>query len=794
MLTRSRAVALALLACAGGFAAYRVATRVVPGPGLLMNGWGLSPAGEHVRVGDMPVKMVLSPDGKQAVVATLGFAGVHLTTLDVATRHVIQSLDLDRVWNGLAFSPDVKTLYVAGGNSGKLTSYAYDAGRMTKLKEVSGPAGAFASGIAVQPGTGKVCVLLESLAQVYVLEGGTLRFLTAVSTGSNPHSCLFGADPRYLYASNWGGMSVSVVDLQTGGTARTIRVGVRPNDMALAPDGRLFVACAGDNTVHVIQTRSPETPVGGPTRATRPPEGVREILNTSIEPTPLEGSSPDGVAVSPDGKTLYVANADNNDVMVADIGDPAHTRVAGFIPTGWYPTSVAAVGDQLLVAVGKGLRSRANAPARIATSGAQKGVKFDYIGECLEGYVSFVKVGDPQALVGWTAQARANTPFRVANVGKTAAKSPSIVPDAIAKGSPIKHVLYVIMENRTYDQVFGDLPQGNGDPSLIMYGERVTPNRHRLAREYTLLDNLYCNGEVSYDGHSWCDAAIATDAMQKQWTSGYSDHGDVLGSEELQVPNAGYIWDAARRAGLSVRTYGEGDVEYLGGHAVPVDSRGTWPEGRDKDRVDGWIGDLKEAERTGKWADLMIMSLGEDHTRGTTPGAFTPDAAVASNDQAIGKIVAAASRSRFWKETAIFFVEDDAQDGPDHVDAHRTFALAVSPWVRRGAVDSTMYSQASIVRTIELLLGLSPMTQYDAAATPMFATFGRAARSVPYALQPPQVDLQAKNAPSAPGAKASAAMNLREYDKAPVGPLNRILWAAAKPGVPYPGIRRSYGR
>jgi YVTN family beta-propeller protein len=794
MVSRSQAVALSVVLCAGTYAGYR-ATNRTPGPNLLFNGWGISPAGEHVSVGDMPIKIVASPDGKQLITATQGFAGVHLTTLDVATKRVIQTVDLDRVWNGLAFSPDGKTLYVAGGNSGKLLSFRYDAGRLEKLKEIKGPEYSFVSGIAVHPVTGKLYVLNEAFNQLYTLDSETLKLLATTGTGSNPHSCLFGEDSRYLYVSNWGSGSVTVVDTQTGVGVRTIRVGVRPNDMALAPDGRLFVACAGDNTVHVVQTRTPEAAVGGPTRATRPPEGVREILNTSLEPTPLEGSSPDGVAVSPDGKTLYVANADNNDVMVADISDAGHTTIKGFVPTGWYPTSVAAGNGQIYVAVGKGLHSRPNSPAKGANPEKRRqGQTFDYIGNCLEGYVSFVKMDDA-TLGDWTRQVRANTPFRLANVRNTAEKSTSIVPDAVGKKSPIEHVLYVIMENRTYDQVFGDLKIGNGDPSLCMYGEKVTPNRHRLAREYTLLDNLYCNGEVSYDGHSWCDGAIATDEMQKQWTSGYSDHGDIVNGEELQVPTAGFIWDAARRAGLSVKAYGEGDSEYLGGHAVPVDSRGTWNGERDMDRVDGWIGDLHAAEKSGKWADFMIMSLGEDHTSGTQPGTFTPDACVGSNDQAIGKIVAAASRSKFWKSTAIFFVEDDAQDGPDHVDAHRTFALVVSPWVKRKSVDSTMYSQVSIVRTIELLLGLSPMTQYDASASPMFNVFGRSSKTDPYALQPAQVDLQAKNNAASPGAQDSIKMNLKEYDKAPAGELNRILWAAAKGrNVPYPALHRSYGR
>jgi hypothetical protein len=283
--------------------------------------------------------------------------------------------------------------------------------------------------------------------------------------------------------------------------------------------------------------------------------------------------------------------------------------------------------------------------------------------------------------------------------------------------------------------------------------------------------------------------------MQKQWTSGYSDHGDIINGDELQVPTAGYLWDAARRAGLSVKTYGEGDVDYIGGHAVPVDSRGTWPDGRDMDRVDGWIKDLHAAEKTGNLANFMIMSLGEDHTSGTRTDAFTPEACVASNDVAIGKIIESASKSKFWKSTAIFFVEDDAQNGPDHVDAHRTFALVVSPWVKRHFVDHTMYSQVSIVRTIELLLGLAPMTQYDASATPMFGTFSRKAESTPYACLPAQIDVQAKNKPTATGAKESMAMDFTEHDHAPADQLNRILWAAAKgASVPYPATRRSFAR
>src|ERR1043166_2648388 len=219
---------------------------------------------------------------------------------------------------------------------------------------------------------------------------------------------------------------------------------------------------------------------------------------------------------------------------------------------------------------------------------------------------------------------------------------------------------------------------GNGDTNLVMFGEDVAPNHHRLAREYVLLDNLYCNGEVSVDGHSWCDAAIATDYNERSWIQSYSRHGTLPGNREMGVPSAGFLWDQCRRAGLSYRSYGE--ASFL----IPSQNRGRWRGGRDMNRVDDWVADLHEAEKTGSLQAFMVMSLGEDHTSGTTPGRPTPDAAVGSNDVALGKIVAAASRSRFWKQMAIFVIEDDAQNGPDHVDAHRTCGLVISPWCKRG--------------------------------------------------------------------------------------------------------------
>jgi hypothetical protein len=390
-------------------------------------------------------------------------------------------------------------------------------------------------------------------------------------------------------------------------------------------------------------------------------------------------------------------------------------------------------------------------------------------------------------MAAYTSQVRRNSPYTPDQFQRASLPADSVIPGKVGDPCPIKHVLYIIKENRTYDQVLGDFrdargqPAGNGDPQLTLYGEAVTPNHHQIAREYVLLDNLYCNGEVSVDGHSWCDAAIATDYNQRSWILSYSSHGKLPGNQEMEIPAAGYLWDLCRRHGVSFKNYGEG------ARRVPSANRGRWGGGRDMDRVQSWIEDLQAAEKSGVLPRFTIMSLGENHTRGTTPGAFTPDACVASNDLGLGRIVAAASCSRFWKEMAIFVIEDDAQNGPDHVDAHRTVGLVISPYCKRGVVDSTLYTTASMVRTMELILGLPPLTQYDAGATPMFNCFTRTAEVSPYAPLTPKVDMLAKNTTKSPGAKQSARMNFRDYDLAPEDELNRILWLAAKGAdAPYP--------
>ena len=813
----------------------------------LFNGWSISPAGqiiplEHLEAvvpaagqspqtnmtADLPLKMIVSPDGKVLLAACAGYNSTGLAVVDLAAGKVSQFLPEPEVWNGLAFNRDGTKVYLSGGDSGNIYVFDYKAGKLSPGKIVSpaaradaalanknapapskdaGPAprprrnargarrerpNVFLAGIAVHASTGDLYVANEANHEVWVLDPETLARKSAIPTGLHPHSCAFGGDGMHLYVSNWGSRSVSIIDTQRGRKVRDVAVGVRPNDMVLSRDGRLFVACSGDNTVHVIPTQTLEQPSLDPNPRRRPSESAREILATSLYPSSPEGSTPDAVAVAPDGKTLYVANADNNDVMVVDITKPGESRIAGFIPVGWYPTALAVSPDSrtLLAANGKGVRSRPSYPP-LATKKRDFGVVFDHPGKTLEGSIAVIARPDAAALARYTQQAKKNSPYAPQLIRRAAVASDCCIPDKAGGECPIKYVLYIIKENRTYDQVLGDFkdaqgrPAGNGDPAIVMYGENVTPNHHQLARDYVLLDNIYCNGEVSVDGHDWCDGAIVSDFKQRAWILNYSGHGTLPGNDETATPAAGFLWDLCRRNGVTFKCYGEGASR------VPKENRGTWKLGRDKDRVQGWIDDLHAAEKEGALPQLAVMSLGEDHTVGTTPGRPTPQAAVGSNDVALGRIVEAASRSRFWKEMAIFVVEDDAQNGPDHVDCHRTVALVISPWAKRGAIDSTHYTQVGMVRTIELILGLPAMTQYDAAATPLFGCFQKRPLLAAYQPQQPKVDLNAVNSVTVFGAKLSATMDFDDYDRADEDQLNRILWAVAKgPDVPYPPVVR----
>jgi hypothetical protein len=507
-----------------------------------------------------------------------------------------------------------------------------------------------------------------------------------------------------------------------------------------------------------------------------------------------------------------VANADNNTVAVVDVGEPGRSEVEGFLPTGWYPTSARFTvdGKRILVLSGKGLTSQPN------PRGAQPGFRAtegQYSGAMLTGSLSVVDLPDDRTLAAYTKKVYALTPYADATrLAPAKAPADSPIPKKVGESSPIKHVFYVVRENRTYDQVLGDLERGNGDPNLTLFGEDVTPNAHALAREFVLLDNFYVDAEVSMDGHSYSTGAYATDFTEKVWPMNYGGRGAEYLSEgggpnrnpygNITAPAQGYIWDACRRAGVSVRSYGEFAVRYE--EAFLHDERKDTREGSvlasvpgleglvhpeyppydlsipDNKRVDVWLEEFRKFEASGDLPRLSILRLGNDHTAGTRPGYPTPRAMVAENDLALGRIVETISKSRFWKDSAIFVLEDDAQNGPDHVDAHRSVALVVSPYVRRGAVDSTLYTTSGMLRTIELILGLPPMSQYDAAATPMYASFQPTPVLTPYTKRDARIALDEKNDPQAPGAAESLAMNLEEADRAPDLLLNEILWKAIR--------------
>jgi DNA-binding beta-propeller fold protein YncE len=473
--------------------------------------------------------------------------------------------------------------------------------------------------------------------------------------------------------------------------------------------------------------------------------------------------------------------------------------VAGFIPSGWYPSAVAVNSDgtKLVIGSGKGTGTGAN-PAKLPISQvAPSG--FAHMGRQLTGLISFVDVPNEEQLDKYTRQVQANTPYRDSQLAGVDFSRETAIPRKIGDPSPIKHVLYIIKENRTYDQVFGDMGKGNGDPNLCLFGKDVTPNHHALAEQFVLLDNLYCSGEVSADGHPWSTSAYATDFTQRSWVLSYSGHGGTDHSDSVADPKGGYIWDACNRKGLSYRSYGEyvyasssesapeqkvAGAKGLIGHGSPKWVGIGRPKGspamRDTEKADVFIDEFKEFEKKGEIPRFMIMSLGENHTEGTRPGAFTPKSHVASNDVALGKIVEAISHSSAWKEFAIFVIEDDAQNGPDHVDSHRTCGLLISPYVRRRSLDSTMYSTASMLRTMELILGLNPLTQYDAAATPMPASFSTRADLTPFTLVPARISLNDRNGQTAYGSRQSAKMDFSEYDRIDEDQLNRILWHSIK--------------
>jgi 6-phosphogluconolactonase (cycloisomerase 2 family) len=711
---------------------------------------------------------------------------------------IVCRVTLPQTFYGLAFAPDGKTLYASGGEFEVVHALTFDNGLLAKRKEiaVAGEKDTFVvAGVALDR-VGKTLFAAGPWGQAIRIvplddpeAGRTVQF----ENDSYPYTCLPLHDGKRLLVSLWGGSAVAVVERASGKVTETWKTESHPTEMALSPDGKtLFVACANSTRVSVLDVSANGKAL--------------ETINCALYATAPSGNTPSSLSLTPDGELLFVANADANNIAVFNVSQRGKAKGLGFIPTGWYPTSVRfnPANKQLYFTNGKGLSSRANpqGPGPFQFRGLRP--VYQYIAGLLHGTLGILPAPTPETMLKYTKLAYQCSPLR-ADAGVVGAPpDDNPIPRKLGEKSAIKHCIYIIKENRTYDQVFGDMKEGNGDPSLCLFGEKVTPNHHRLARQFVLLDNFYVEGEVSADGHQWSMAAYATDFVEKVWPltyrgsplkklSRYPSEGEY---DPVARPAGGYIWDRAKEAGISYRSYGEWidngrkrpdgtfedskpRVKALEGHFDPR-FHGYDLDYPDQKRADRFIEELHRFEKEGEMPRLTILRLPNDHTYGTRVDKLTPTALVADNDLALGRVVEVVSRSKFWKDTAIFVIEDDAQNGPDHVDAHRTVALVVSPYTKRRHVDSTMYSTSSMLRTMELILGLKPMSQFDAAATPMYASFQSKPDMTPYRHVRPAVDLNEKNKADAWGAALSAQMDLTKEDAADDLLLNEVIWRSVK--------------
>jgi len=751
---------------------------------VLPNGWAISPAGRQHELGGMPLKLVPVPGGPCVLVTSNGYTEHFLAVFDVSQSKVVQRVPIKEGWLGLAVSADGRHVYASGGSQDRILLFDFVDDRLVEAGEITLDAGTFPAGLQLNRDGTRLYAVANTADALLQIDLEAREVTARFPVGVRPYACVLSADEKMAYVSNWGEDSVALIDLEAGKTIGNIKVSDRPNDLVLTNDEkRLFVSCGNRNLVSVIDTQRRE---------------LIEQIDVAVTPDSPLGSTPNALALSPDGKTLFVANADNNAVAVLDIEQPGHSRPRGFLPVGWYPTALCLVNQarQLLVANGKGsvsspnklLKANDQAPGKQNLAGRQ----FGYIAALQPGTLSLIELPDQRTLAEYSQQVHRNTPSASKNKDQTKAPFP------LGSDCPIRYVFYIIKENRTYDCIFGDMKEGNGDEHYCLFPEPVTPNHHALARQFVLFDNFYHNAEVSADGHHWVTSAYATDYVEKFWPSMYGGRGRTarqdLHDDPVAYSKGGFLWDQCAKAGISYRSYGEfarirgaepGKVRAampsLEGHIHPTfyGADGI-VQMSDLRRLELWLQEFETFEAQGEMPRFTVLSLPGDHLLGTRPGSQTPRAMMAENDLALGRIIEAISNSRFWPRTAVFVVEDDAQNGPDHVDCHRTVALVASPYLRRGFVDQSMYSSSSMLRTMELILGLQPLTQYDAAAPPMWAAFQSKPDLRPFTALPAEIPLDELNTADAYGARRSMQLTLEEADTADDSVYNEILWRAIK--------------
>ena len=751
---------------------------------LLPNGWSLSPVGKALQLGDLPLNIQISPNHKLLAVTNNGQSTQSVQLIDANSDVILDEHAIRRAWYGLQFSSDSKSLYVSGGNDNIILIYPIANQKIGNADTIrlgkKWPNKISPTGIAVDDKNGILYTVTKENNSLYVVDLKTKNITKKLDLGSEAYSCVLSPDKKILYISLWGKSKVAIFDCEQQKITDSITVENNPNEILLNKKGTLLhVANAGNNSVSVINTKNNK---------------VVEVIVASLYPTTLTGSTTNGLALSDDEKTLYIANADNNCLAVFDVSKTGNSVSKGFIPTGWYPTSVKSYKNKIWVTNGKGFSSlpNPNGPQPVSKnddSGYQKSptLKKDvqYIGGLFKGTLSIITEPSPDLLAKYSQKVYANSPF----------KDEKIIIDAndpiqkmLVKGGPIKHVFYIIKENRTYDQILGDVKAGNGDSSLCLFPERITPNIHALANKFVLIDNFYVDAEVSADGHNWSMAAYANDYVEKTWPISYGGRGgtyDYEGSRKIAYPKDGFIWDYCKRAGVSYRTYGE----FTDGKTASIKSlenhfckgyAGFDLNVKDTTRFNVWRKDFDQLLAQNKVPQFNTLRFGNDHTSGQKIGAINPTAAVADNDLAVGLFVDYLSHSPIWKESIIFVLEDDAQNGPDHIDAHRSPILVISPYIKRKEVIHTMYSTSGALRTMELILGLPPMSQYDASAKPMFDCFTSTPDFTPYVHKISNVNLDGRNVAVNKSSKLSQSFSFAKEDEVPDLELNQVVWKYVK--------------
>lgn len=737
---------------------------------VLPGGRVLTPEGLNVEVDGFPMNVIAHPTERVAYVSNSGYALRVLQVLDVDTGAVLQQLPRVESFYGLALSADASRLYAAGGVADRVDIYDVDpTGQLTAAGQLNVPG--FPAGVALSEDGSTLYVAQfgdDSLAAVDLTSGAVTDTL---DVGDGPYNLVTIPGRNEVYVAGYADHRVTVVDVDSWTETERIEVGGNPLGLAVTADGAtVYLAVANVDEILMIDTA---------TGAVLTRQSVGEPSIADGDGVPLPASSPSGLVLDEGSQTLYVTRAADNAVALYD---PADLTPLGAIPVGWYPTAVAlaAGGDRLVVTNGKGVGT---GPLLGYGFGDESGK------EAMTGTVSLITLGDVD-LPAATDQVEQNV-RRPSEVYQWDCEGSFPVPTAMGGETPIEHIVLIVRENKTYDTVLGDLETGEADPTLVLYGETITPNLHALARQFANHDNFYDDSETSVQGHLWLTASFVNDYMERIWLENYRGNG--FGEEaamDQSQPGFGTWFMHLIKHGVDFTNYGEivGTFGQYDGVSVMSHTDLEFPgafynlDVLDVEKAEYVAEQLVDNEL---FPPFVFVLLPNDHTKGTSPGQPTPESMINDNDTATGLLVDRISHSPFWPRTAIFIVEDDPQIGADHIDYHRSLCVIASPWAKHGFTSSVHTSIPSLFRTFELILGIPPMNRYDALATPFWDSFARVPDLTPYDFIDRTVP-DTLNSESAPGAEYSALMDFSGPDRNPE--LGAVLWWARR-GAPPPGSR-----